>query len=235
VGVDDRRRAQPIARAIRYVFDLDGTISDPAVGIGRSINHALRCFGYPPISAGDVSKFIGPPLDHTFRRIVGSIPEERILGLVAKYRERYADIGYSENLIYPSIVEVLRCLDEAGIGLGLCTSKRSDFAERILARFGIRERFCVISGGDIGISKEKQLAHLLDERLIDKSSIMIGDRAVDIAAAKANGLRSAGVLWGHGSLEELQAASPDFLLASPHALLEHAHRPESRFARVNAR
>lgn len=28
------------------VFDLDGTISDPAVGIGRSINYALEHFGY---------------------------------------------------------------------------------------------------------------------------------------------------------------------------------------------
>jgi len=231
VGPDNHGSAQ---RAIKYVFDLDGTISDPAVGIGRSINHALRCFDYPAISARDVSKFIGPPLDDTFRRIVGSATEERIVGLVAKYRERYAEIGYSENVIYPGMVEVLGCLDEAGIGLALCTSKRSDFAERILARFGIRDRFRVLSGGDIGISKEKQLADLLDRRLIDKSSIMIGDRAVDIAAAKANGLRSAGVLWGHGSLEELRAASPDFLLASPHALLEHAHMAEQPLPSVNA-
>lgn len=231
MGPDNRGSAQ---RAIKYVLDLDGTISDPALGIGRSINHALRCFGYPAISACDVSKFIGPPLDDTFRRIVGGATEARIVGLVEKYRERYADIGYSENVLYPGIVEVLARLDAAGIGLGLCTSKRSDFAERILARFGIRDRFRVLSGGDVGISKDKQLADLLDRRLIDTSSIMIGDRAVDIAAAKANGLRSAGVLWGHGSLEELRAASPDFLLASPHALLAHAQMAEE-LASVTAR
>ena len=51
---------------------------------------------------------------------------------------------------------------------------------------------------------------------------MIGDRAVDITAAKANGLASIAVLWGHGSREELQAARPDVLIASPHELLEHA-------------
>ena len=54
------------------------------------------------------------------------------------------------------------------------------------------------------------------------SSSMIGDRAVDITAAKANGLASIAVLWGHGSREELQAARPDVLIASPHELLEHA-------------
>ena len=43
------------------LFDLDGTLSDPALGIGRSINHALAVFGYQPIAAGDVSQYIGPP------------------------------------------------------------------------------------------------------------------------------------------------------------------------------
>ena len=51
---------------------------------------------------------------------------------------------------------------------------------------------------------------------------MIGDRAVDIVAAKVNGLASIAVQWGHGSREELVAASPDVLLVSPHELLEYA-------------
>lgn len=32
------------------VFDLDGTVSDPAVGVGRSINYALEHHGYPNIA-----------------------------------------------------------------------------------------------------------------------------------------------------------------------------------------
>jgi phosphoglycolate phosphatase len=51
--------------------------------------------------------------------------------------------------------------------------------------------------------------------MIDGGATMIGDRAVDILAAKANGLRSVGVLWGHGGLAELRAADPDLLLESP--------------------
>ncbi|HEX6793334.1 MAG TPA: HAD hydrolase-like protein [Casimicrobiaceae bacterium] len=70
--------------------------------------------------------------------------------------------------------------------------------------------------------EENQLASLLVQGLISASSCMIGDRAVDIMAAKANRLISAGVLWGHGSLRELQEAAPDFLLSSPRQLLAHA-------------
>ena len=138
--------------------------------------------------------------------------------MVSKYRERYADIGYSENTIYPGIAEALRSLDFAGVPLGICTSKRADFAESILSLFGIRQYFRFVSGGDIGIPKSSQLASLLGDGVIAESSTMIGDRAIDILAAKANGLCSIGVLWGHGSAAELRGVSPDALLEFPHEL-----------------
>jgi phosphoglycolate phosphatase len=207
---------------VSLVFDLDGTISDPVVGIGRSINHALESFGYPAVPEREVSKFVGPPLDQTFRSIVGPVTNARIAELVSRYRERYADVGFSENVLYPGIAEVIRRLDEAGVALGLCTSKPAGFAERILRLFDIREHFRFISGGDIGIAKRDQLASLLARGLVGVPSLMIGDRAVDVMAAKANRLISVGVLWGHGSFEELQEAAPDFLLLSPRQLLAHA-------------
>ena len=54
---------------------------------------------------------------------------------------------------------------------------------------------------------------------VPSSILMIGDRAQDIAGAKANGLPSAGVLWGYGSREELQSAGADHLLSVPSELL----------------
>lgn len=202
-------------RAASHVFDLDGTLSDPSVGIARSLNHALASSGYAPLRDRDVTRFIGPPLDEVFRTIVGPVDDARIVDLVAKYRERYADVGYAENVMYPGIAESLSELTDGGAVLGVCTSKRADFAERILRRFGIRERFAFVSGGDIGVTKSDQLAGLVRDRCADESSIMVGDRAVDIAAAKVNGLASAGVLWGFGSADELKAAQPEFLIASP--------------------
>jgi phosphoglycolate phosphatase len=206
-------------RAASHVFDLDGTLSDPSVGIARSLDHALAWFGYASLPDGGVTRFIGPPLDQVFRTIVGPVGDARIVDLMAKYRERYADVGYAENVMYAGIAEALSELSNGGV-LGVCTSKRADFAERILRRFGIRERFAFVSGGDIGVTKADQLADLVREGCADESSIMIGDRAVDIAGAKANGLVSAGVLWGFGSADELMAAEPKFLVASPAELAE---------------
>lgn len=197
------------------VFDLDGTISDPAFGILRSLNHALQSFGYPPVSHEQVGQYIGPPLDEVFRTIVGTSNRAHIAALVAKYRERYAGTGYGENRLYPGILEALVELSNRGFGIGLCTSKRADFAQKILENFGIRRYFGFISGGDVGVKKEQQLAELLAAGTIPRSAAMIGDRAVDVHAARANGLLSVAVLWGYGSREELIAACPDILLETP--------------------
>ena len=90
------------------VFDLDGTISDPALGICRCLNYSLNAYGFPGLTGQEVSGFIGPPLDITFRQITGSTSEQLILDLVAKYRERYSRIGYAENTLYPGIHEAVR-------------------------------------------------------------------------------------------------------------------------------
>ena len=138
--------------------------------------------------------------------------DQQVASLVAKYRERYADTGYAENSIYEGVPEALDALRARNLLLGVCTSKRGDFAERILEMFGIRNRFLFVSGGDIGIRKLQQLRALLSDALVNKSSLMIGDRAVDISAAQANGMSAVGVLWGYGSEHELREAGAMTLL-----------------------
>ena len=189
------------------------------MGIGRSLNHALQHFGHAPIAAEDVSQFIGPPLDQIFQARIAGVTPGHVVELVAKYRERYAEVGFAENVIYPGIAEALYALDAAGIPLGLCTSKRADFAESILELFGLRDYFRFVSGGDIGIRKTDQLATLLKEGTIGASATMIGDRSIDILAARENGLKSVAVLWGHGTREELEGAVPDVFVEAPHELL----------------
>lgn len=196
------------------VFDLDGTLSDPAVGIGRSINYALMTFGHPPIDEAEVSQYIGPPLDHSFRLITGSTSALHITQLVSTFRHRYAQVGYCENTLYAGIPEALASLKAKGCLMGVCTGKREDFAEKVLHLFELKPYFTFVSGGDVSVEKASQLRTLLDQGLINHTATMIGDRALDIKAAQANGLRSIGVLWGHGSAIELQEAGANLLLQS---------------------
>src|SRR5687767_7569495 len=92
------------------IFDLDGTISDPAVGIARSVNYALSAFGYPIVPETDIPQYIGPPLDLVFSQIIHPASPDRVRDIVLKFRERYGELGYAENTVYVGIPEALQYL-----------------------------------------------------------------------------------------------------------------------------
>ncbi|MBQ0937396.1 HAD family hydrolase [Ideonella paludis] len=190
------------------LFDLDGTLSDPSLGIARCINQGLQALGYEARPEASLHRYIGPPLDQTFKALTSRDDAAHLAELVAAYRERYAQRGYAENTLYPGVPEALQALRQAGAVLGLVTSKRVDFAEQILDLFGLRHHFAWVSGGEIGTPKWQQLQALCASGQVAEHAIMIGDRDVDLQAAHRNGLRSAAVYWGFGSAEELQAEQP---------------------------
>jgi phosphoglycolate phosphatase len=215
------------------LFDLDGTISDPLKGIARSINYALIEFGYAEISEPLLAQFIGPPIDDTFSLLAGTESKEIIEQLVVKYRERFSDIGYAENHVYPGVAESLKDLYANHVPMAICTSKRADYAEKILHMFELDHLFLFVSGGDIGIHKEHQIAQMLSDGKASKDTLMIGDRYVDLKAAHANGIASAGVLWGYGSQDELLSENPAHMFELPQEweILKRLTRQSSRSLR----
>ena len=201
------------------IFDLDGTLTDPALGFVRSVNFSLESHGISPIEEKNLKKFIGPPLAGAFREILHLEQDKDVTSYVSKYRERYSEVGFSENILYDGIPDVLMALRGLGFRLGVCTSKRVDFAERILTLFDIRDHFDFVSGAEVGIKKSSQLKELTNQNFVDSRSVMIGDRHVDIEAAKMNSMRSAGVLYGYGSKQEIENAHPEWIAIDPKALL----------------
>lgn len=204
------------------LFDLDGTISDPLAGIGKSINYALAHFGFRTIEIPVMAAHVGPPIDETFKKITGVTEQQKIREMVSKYRERYSDVGYSENILYPGMADVLCRFNEAGVRMAICTSKREDFATKILEMFSLRQCFQFVDGGEVGVHKHQQIAALLERGAVTTSTVMVGDRAVDIEAAHENGLSAGAVLWGYGSQVELEQARPQYWFASPKELLSLA-------------
>jgi phosphoglycolate phosphatase len=202
------------------IFDLDGTISDPATGFVRSINYALRAHGYEEKDEKTLHAHIGPPLDHSLAELCDTEDRAHIASLVSSYRERYSDVGCTEVEVYPGMPEVLsRLAGDDAVKLAVCSSKRVDFVERTLEHFDLHKYFELISGGEIGTEKPQQLGELLSRGAVAPDSLMIGDRYFDLVAARHNSLSSCGVLWGYGSREELEGHTPDHLLTSPKEIL----------------
>jgi len=126
------------------------------------------------------------------------------------YRERYSTVGIYDCSVYHGVTGMLDGLRDAGRVLCIATSKRRDFAERVIDYLGLRDYVRGVYGAEPGGGldrKQDLLAHILTvERLVAGDCVMLGDRYHDIEAAKANAIRSIGALWGYGGREELEAA-----------------------------
>jgi phosphoglycolate phosphatase len=192
------------------LFDLDGTLTDPAVGITGCVRHALGGFGIDP--PDDLGWVIGPPLRGSFARLLGTEDRDTIERAMTRYRDRFGTVGLFENEIYPGIPALLTAQRSAGRRLYVCTSKPHVYARRIVEHFGLLPCFAQVYGAELdGTRGDKPtlIAYLLDqENLSAADTVMIGDRRHDIEGARANGLRSITVGYGYGSAEELAAAEP---------------------------
>jgi phosphoglycolate phosphatase len=199
------------------LFDLDGTLTNPAEGIVGCIKHALSSLGIAPPPDTDWLKYIGPPLRGSFMEMLGDHKlADRALNA---YRERFSTVGMFENEVYPEIPNVLSELRDIGFNLLVATGKPEPFAVTILKHFSLFDFFSHVYGSSlIGENTDKAdlIAHLLKQRAFDPSDcLMIGDRKHDIIGAHKNRVKALGVLWGFGSREELEAAGADFIAESP--------------------
>lgn len=198
-------------------FDLDGTLTDPAEGITRSVQYALRHFGIEVTDLRSLTPFIGPPLAESFREFCG-LDDARIPEAIRVMREYFGTRGWRENRLYDGMPQLLGRLHTAGYTLAVATSKPVVFARRILDLFDLTRHFAFTGGAELDgrrQAKAEVIAHVMHELRIGDATrcLMIGDRRHDIAGAAAVGMDSCGVLWGYGSREELTGAGATCIAA----------------------
>ena len=207
----------------RYIlFDLDGTLTDSAPGITASVKYALKKSGEPVPDYSVLCKFIGPPLLHGFMSFCG-MSEERAEKAVEYYREYYGVKGIFESELYPGVKELLAKLCAAGKKIILATSKPEVFAVKILEHFCISDYFYFTAGATLDKTRTEKadvIAYALKSAGVTdrRKAVMVGDRFHDIEGAKANGIRSVGVLYGFGNRTELENAGADFIAGDTNKL-----------------
>jgi len=200
----------------QYVFfDLDGTLTDPGLGITNSVAYALKRWNIVEPNRAKLNRFIGPPLHESFQVFYGFSQEDSVRA-VEVYREYFRDRGLFENEPYEGIEELLKALKAVGKKLAVATSKPEEFAVRILEHFHLDGYFDVIAGATMDSSRSKKadvIAYALERMgITDLSSVvMVGDREHDILGAKQVGMDSIGVLFGYGDREEHQKAGATYI------------------------
>lgn len=206
------------------LFDLDGTLTDPGIGITNSVMYALKKFQIEVEDRTTLFKFIGPPLKASFEKYYGFSKEESELAL-QYYREYFKPKGLYENQVYKGVRELLTELKSRNKTLILATSKPEEFAIEILRHFDLYKYFDFVAGATMDSSRVKKedviLYALQSYGISDLSSvIMIGDREHDILGAKQVGLDSIGVLYGYGDYEELKGAGATYIAENTEDILK---------------
>ncbi len=204
-------------RSLTVLFDLDGTLTDSRAGITGSIRHALDRLGLECPDDEALAAYIGPPLRWTFRTLLGDRDPALIETAMRHYRARYDDVGLFESRVYDGVPAMLEGAARLADGLFVATAKRRHTAARIVEHFDLARHFRAVYGAEPGgrfDHKPELLAHLLETGVIRaQTAVMVGDRDLDVKAARANGIRSIGARWGFGDLGEL--ADADLLCDHP--------------------
>jgi phosphoglycolate phosphatase len=207
------------------LFDLDGTLTDPKIGITTCIQYALHQLDYESPETEQLLWCIGPPLTVSFAKLLQTNDKALIDRAITLYRDRFATVGLFENALYPQIPETLKSIRAAGYQTYIATSKPHMFAKRIIEHFDLTSLFDGIYGSELDgtrSDKAELIQHiLLTENLIPAKTVMVGDRSHDAIGAKKNQLLAIGVTYGYGTEEELKLHGVDLIANSPEEIIQY--------------
>lgn len=208
----------------KYVlFDLDGTLTNPAEGITNSVVYALKKYGIEVEDKRELYKFIGPPLIDSFMEYYG-FSKEKAIQAVEYYREYFSVKGLYENKVYEGVKEMLISLKKAGKSLVIASSKPEKFVKEILRFFDLLKFFDFVAGASMDekrSSKDAVIAYAIENcpEINGSTAVMVGDRSHDVLGAKVFGIDCIGVTYGFGGREELEKSGAKYLAHTPEEIL----------------
>ena len=218
------------------LFDLDGTLTDSGPGIMKASQFALHAYGVAR-DWQELDFFVGPPLDETFGQFM---PKEDIPGAIDQFRVYYHDVGWLENEPYPGVREMLDTLQKNGFRLFVATSKLESMAVQVLGHFGLApyfEAICGAPGDNTQAGKKVNVIRAALQRAGCTNltqAMIVGDRKHDIIGGKLAGIRTAGILYGYGSREELAQAGADLICRTPEEFTKIMLSEQQGDKRMNA-
>ena len=206
------------------LFDLDGTLTNPRLGIGNSLKYALHQMQIDGYSDEILERFVGPPLQIGFKTQFGLIEQDAQIA-VDHFRTYFGDKGLYENESYPGIIELLEKLYLSGKHIYIVTSKLEKYSQMIIRHFGFDKFIEDLIGAEAtgNHSGKGQLIRELMGRNHIPASLsvaMIGDTPYDLIGAKENQISGIAVSYGFGTRETLSACSPEYLVDSVDKLAE---------------
>jgi phosphoglycolate phosphatase len=205
-------------------FDLDGCIVDSRAAILPSVRVALADVGLAGLADEELRGLIGPPLGTAFADLLErhGLDPAGADAVLRTYRADYRQHMLDRTTLVPGMADAVHRISEVRLTC-VVTSKPAAFARPIIEHLGLADAFVFVEGPGLDAGEEPKKVTL--GRALDRlgpaviGAVMVGDRHHDVDAGRAHGLRTVGVTWGIGSVEELEAAGADHLVATSDELV----------------
>ena len=211
------------------IFDMDGTLLDTLEDLGNACNHICEQRGWPTFSLDRYRYKVGNGMPKLVERIV---PAE-FAGNGSVFRSAYDDFctyyaAHKEDATrpYEGIAPTLEALHRAGVKLAVLTNKDHAAAVPLTKRYFGEGLFDVVQGriDSLPAKPAAPLTRHVMEQLGAKADtcLYVGDSNVDVETGHNAGLKVAGAVWGFRGADELREAGADYLMETPHDLLDIA-------------
>jgi len=198
------------------IFDFDGTILDSMQFILNETNRALTKRGLGQIGPDLLARMAGHKLSDILKAEM-KIPHRVLEEVEKEVFESYMNC-HGECSLFPNTKRTLRHLRLNGAKLALLTTTPKAAVNHHIDRLDLRDFFDIILARE-DISKCKpnpegilQIARTMETKTTD--CVYVGDSPADIAAGRAAGTKTVGVLTGLSSREQLRKEKPDLLVNS---------------------
>ncbi|MCM1115424.1 MAG: HAD-IIIA family hydrolase [Clostridium sp.] len=208
------------------LFDLDGTLVNTSIDLGRAADYVLRQKGViSKWTEKDYLSFVGNGarvlLDKAFEHTLNDKELDDALEL---FKTKYNEILIDNAYIYDGMLDVLNEMKAMGIKLAVVTNKPHSSAVLMVERLFGKDYFDYIIGAfeDKPKKPDPYSANMALEKLDCKpaEAIFVGDSDIDVYTAQNAGIEAVACSWGFRSFACLLSVSPSVIIDSPEYILK---------------
>lgn len=197
------------------LFDFDGTLADSFAAITASTNHVRESFGLPPMSEGQVRRYVGHGLENLMAELLpGFDPAEG----VRRYREHHPTVMAAGTRLFPGVADTLAALHARGVKMAVCSNKAVTFTRSLVESLGLGDLMGGVFGPEDAGGHPKPDPRMLlaaCDRLgvSPAEAVYVGDMSVDVLAGRAAGIPVWLVHVGQAGTDDPRTLGPDRVLA----------------------